>query len=84
MTDTPAQAGFKPKKSVALSGTVAGNTAANTSLLRGPNPKLMKSTANHGILRPPEKMFCMASTANRVKSAPSTSILKSPMASDSE
>jgi 2-methylcitrate synthase len=30
MTDTPAQAGFKPKKSVALSGTVAGNTALCT------------------------------------------------------
>jgi 2-methylcitrate synthase len=27
MTDTPAPTGFKPKKSVALSGTVAGNTA---------------------------------------------------------
>ena len=30
MTDTPAQTGFKPKKSVALSGTVAGNTALCT------------------------------------------------------
>lgn len=30
MTDAPAQAGFKPKKSVALSGTLAGNTALCT------------------------------------------------------
>ncbi|MFC4308170.1 2-methylcitrate synthase [Steroidobacter flavus] len=30
MTDAPTQAGFKPKKSVALSGTVAGNTALCT------------------------------------------------------
>jgi 2-methylcitrate synthase len=30
MTDAPAQTGFKPKKSVALSGTVAGNTALCT------------------------------------------------------
>lgn len=30
MTDAPAQPGFKPKKSVALSGTVAGNTALCT------------------------------------------------------
>ncbi|MBL8268943.1 2-methylcitrate synthase [Steroidobacter sp.] len=30
MTDTPAPTGFKPKKSVALSGTVAGNTALCT------------------------------------------------------
>jgi 2-methylcitrate synthase len=30
MSDTPAQTGFKPKKSVALSGTVAGNTALCT------------------------------------------------------
>ncbi|GFE84808.1 citrate synthase [Steroidobacter agaridevorans] len=30
MTDAPTQPGFKPKKSVALSGTVAGNTALCT------------------------------------------------------
>ncbi len=30
MSDTPAQTGFKPKKSVALSGVVAGNTALCT------------------------------------------------------
>jgi 2-methylcitrate synthase len=30
MTDAPTQAGFKPKKSVALSGTLAGNTALCT------------------------------------------------------
>jgi 2-methylcitrate synthase len=30
MTDAPASTGFKPKKSVALSGTVAGNTALCT------------------------------------------------------
>ena len=30
MTDAPAAAGFKPKKSVALSGVTAGNTALCT------------------------------------------------------